>query len=73
MDQEAERQRLRKERDRLHQQIAQLVAKSALIKHGGVALQREQHREDLDQHQREFQVFRADLERFHRLFGPLGE
>jgi len=73
MDQKAERQRLLKERERLNRQIAKLVAESVRVKDGGVSLEWQQHLDDLEQHQREFRAFRADLERFHRLFGPLGE
>jgi hypothetical protein len=73
IDQEQERQRLRKERERLNRQIAKLIAESGGRKDGGDPLDREQHREQLEQHQREYRAFRVDLERFRRLFGPLGE
>jgi hypothetical protein len=72
VDQEQERQRLRKERERLNRQIANLIAESGQ-KAGGDPLEIEQHRERLEEHQREFRAFRVDLERFHRLYGRLGE
>jgi len=73
IDQENERQRLRKERERLNRQIASLIAESVSIKERGDPLDAEQHRERLEEHQREFRAFRVDLERFHRLYGPLGD
>jgi sirohydrochlorin ferrochelatase len=73
VDQEHERQRLRKERERLNRQIAKLIAESVGQKDGGDPLDVEQHRERLEQHRMEFRAFRADLERFHRLYGRLGE
>jgi hypothetical protein len=73
IDQEHERQRLRKERTRLNHQIANLIAQSAVLKEWGDPLELEEHRELLEQHQREFRAFRVDLERFQRLYGPLGQ
>jgi len=73
VDQEQERQRLRTERERLNRQIANLIAEGVGPKAGGDQLDIEQHRDRLEQHQREFRAFRADLERFHRLYGRLGE
>jgi hypothetical protein len=57
----------------LNRQIAKLVAESVAAKDRGDPLNLEQHRDRLEQHQREFRMFRVDLERFHRLFGSLGE
>jgi hypothetical protein len=57
----------------LNQQIARLIGESVVVKDRGDPLDLEQHRDRLEQHQREFRVFRIDLERFHRLYGPLGE
>ena len=73
VDQEYERQRLRTERERLNRQIATLIAESVGHQAGGDPLDIEQHRERLERHQREFRAFRADLERFHRLYGRLGD
>jgi hypothetical protein len=57
----------------LNHQIANLIAQSAVLKEWGDPLELEEHRELLEQHQREFRAFRVDLERFQRLYGPLGE
>jgi hypothetical protein len=73
VDQEQERQRLRTERERLNRQIANLIAEGAGQKDGGDPLDIKQRRERLEEHQREFRAFRVDLERFHRLYGRLGE
>jgi hypothetical protein len=69
---EAERQRLRRERDRLNRQIARLVADSVRVKDGGDPLERLQHHDELDRHHQEFRAYREALERFHRRYGPLG-
>lgn len=73
VDQEHERQRLRTERERLNRQIAKLIADSIAAKQRGAPLELEQHQEEIEQHRREFRAFRVDLERFQRLYGPLGE
>jgi hypothetical protein len=73
MDQDGERQRLRQERDRLHRQIADLIAHSVRVTANGDPSEREQHRDDLEQHLKEFRAYRGALARFHRLYGPLGE
>ena len=73
MERETERQRLLNERERLHQQIARLIADSVHVKAGGGPLGLRTHMDDIQKHLLEFQTFRADLDRFHRLFGPLGE
>jgi len=73
VDQEQERQRLRAERERLNRQIANLIAESVEQRDNGDPLDIQQRRERLEQHQREFRAFRSDLERFHRLYGRLGE
>ncbi len=73
IDQEHERRRLRKERERLNRQIARLVAASVLMNDADDPLLREQHQDELERHQHEFRAFRADLERFHHRYGPLGE
>jgi hypothetical protein len=70
---EIERQRLLNERARLHRQIAAIVADGVRIKNSGDEQARHAHMADMQRHQREFQTFLADLERFHRLSGPLGD
>jgi len=72
-EQDSERHRLRSERDRLHEQIAVLVAKNFAVQDKRDSLARARYQIELEQHVREFRAFREDLERFRRLYGPLGE
>ena len=68
-----ERRRLRRERERLNRQIDKLVAAGARINDASDPLERAAHGHDLDRHLREFRVFREDLDRFQRRYGPLGQ
>lgn len=70
---DTERQRLRKERERLNAQIGRLIAEDSLIAELDNPLLRQQHRDNVDRHRHEYRAFRADLTRFHRMYGPLGE
>jgi hypothetical protein len=42
------------------------------VKEHGNSLERQQHRSDLEKHLREFRAYREALDRFHRLYGPVG-
>ena len=68
-----ERNRLRAERDRLHRQIAALVADSEGVKGSTNSQELHQHWDDLARHKREFRAFLVELDRFWRLYGPLGD
>jgi hypothetical protein len=70
---EVERRRLRNERDRLNAQIARLIAEDSLITDLDNPLLRQEHYDRLERHHREYRAFRADLARFHQLYGVLGE
>src|SRR5262249_12096140 len=73
VDREIERRRLLNERARLYRQIGKIIADSVHVKDGGDSLAVRAHMEQMQQHLLEFQTFRAALDRFHRLYGPLGE
>ena len=68
-----ERNRLREERDRLHRQIAALVAHSERVKGSTNSQELHGYWDDLAQHQREFRAFLIELDRFRRQYGPLGD
>ena len=72
-DELVERYRLRGERDRLHQQIAALVADSQRLKDTTNVQELHKHWDDLGRHEREFRAFLVELARFRSQYGPLDD